>query len=45
MLQGFIDADLGGGIIKKRIGISGRSKSGGARTLIATASCVILNDR
>lgn len=36
MLQGLIDADLGGGVIKKRIGVSGRGKSGGARTLIAT---------
>ncbi|MET3108034.1 hypothetical protein AAKU67_004228 [Oxalobacteraceae bacterium GrIS 2.11] len=36
MLQGLIDADLGGGIVKKRIAVSGRGKSGGARTLIAT---------
>ena len=36
MLQGLIDADLGGGVVKKRIGISGRGKSGGVRTLIAT---------
>ena len=36
MLQGLIDADLGGGIVKKRIGLAGRGKRGGARTLIAT---------
>jgi len=36
MLLGLIDADLGGGVIKKRIGLPGRGKSGGARTLIAT---------
>jgi hypothetical protein len=34
--QGFINADLGGGIIKKRIAMGGRGKSGGARTLVAT---------
>jgi hypothetical protein len=36
MSQGLIDADLGGGIIKKRIALGGRGKSGGARTLVAT---------
>lgn len=36
MMQGLIDADLGGGIIKKRVGIAGRGKQGGARTLLAT---------
>ena len=36
MAQGLIDADLGGGVVKKRVGISGRGKRGGARTLIAT---------
>jgi hypothetical protein len=36
MAQGLIDADLGVGIVKKRVGVSGRGKSGGARTLIAT---------
>lgn len=36
MAQGLIDADLGGGVVKKRIGMAGRGKSGGARTLIAT---------
>lgn len=36
MDQGLIDADLGGGIVKKRIALPGRGKSGSARTLIAT---------
>ena len=36
MTQGLIDADLGGGIFKKRVGLSGRGKRGGARTLVAT---------
>ncbi|MFY9138571.1 MAG: type II toxin-antitoxin system RelE/ParE family toxin, partial [Zwartia sp.] len=33
MTHGLIDADLGGGILKKRVGLSGRGKRGGARTL------------
>jgi len=33
--QGLIDADLGGHVIKKRIGIRGRGKSGSVRTLLA----------
>ncbi len=36
MEQGLIDADLGGGIVKKRVSLPGRGKSGGARTLVAT---------
>lgn len=36
MVEGLIDAELGGGVVKKRIGIAGRGKRGGARTLIAT---------
>ena len=36
MIQGLIDADLGGGVVKKRVGLSGRGKRGGARTLVAT---------
>jgi hypothetical protein len=31
-----IDADLGAGVVKKRIALPGRGKSGGARTLLAT---------
>ena len=33
--QGLVDADLGGYVFKKRVAISGRGKSGGARTLLA----------
>ncbi|WP_157268940.1 type II toxin-antitoxin system RelE/ParE family toxin [Azohydromonas aeria] len=36
MAAGLIDADLGGGVVKKRIALPGRGKSGGARTLLAT---------
>jgi hypothetical protein len=36
MAQGLIDADLGGGVVKKRVGLGGRGKRGGARTLVAT---------
>lgn len=36
MTRGLIDADLGGGLVKKRIGLAGRGKRGGARTLLAT---------
>lgn len=33
--NGLIDADLGGHVIKKRIALGSRGKSGGARTLLA----------
>ena len=36
MIQGLIDADLGGGVVKKRVGLAGRGKRGGTRTLVAT---------
>jgi len=36
MSRGLIDADLGGSVVKKRVGLSGRGKRGGARTLVAT---------
>lgn len=36
MAQGLVDADLGGGVVKKRVGLAGRGKRGGARTLVAT---------
>lgn len=36
MAEGLIDAELGGGIVKKRVGLAGRGKRGGARTLVAT---------
>lgn len=34
--QGLIDGDLGGGVLKKRVGVPGRGKSGGARVVLAT---------
>ncbi len=34
--QGLVDADLGGGIIKKRIAMPGHGKRGSTRTLLAT---------
>jgi hypothetical protein len=36
MENGLIDAELGGGIVKKRVPLPGRGKRGGARTLLAT---------
>lgn len=33
---GLIDADLGGGLYKKRVARTGKGKSGGFRTLVAT---------
>ena len=36
MAAGLIDADLGGGVVKKRVALAGRGKRGGARTLLAT---------
>jgi hypothetical protein len=36
MEQGLIDAELGGGIVKKRIALKGKGKRGSTRTLIAT---------
>ena len=36
MEQGLVDADLGGGILKKRVALPGRGKSAGSRTLVAT---------
>ncbi len=35
MENGLVDADLGGNVYKKRIGIQGRGKRGGVRTLLA----------
>jgi hypothetical protein len=35
MTDGLIDAELGGQVCKKRVPVSNRGKSGGARTLIA----------
>jgi len=36
MVDGLIDADLGGGLFKKRVALPGRGKRGSARTLVAT---------
>ncbi len=36
MSQGLIDVDLGSGLVKKRVGMAGRGKRSGARTLVAT---------
>ncbi len=36
MERGLIDADLGGGVLKKRIALPNRGKSGSVHTLIAT---------
>ncbi len=35
MERGLIDADLGGHVLKKRVALAGRGKSGGVRTLLA----------
>lgn len=34
--EGLFEADLGGGIIKKRVALPGRGKRGSTRTLLAT---------
>ena len=36
MMQGLIEADLGGHVVKKRVALPGRGKRGGARTIVAT---------
>lgn len=36
MVNGLIDADLGGGIVKKRVALPGHGKRGSTRTLLAT---------
>jgi len=36
MVSGLIDADLGGGVFKKRVATPGRGKSASARTLLVT---------
>jgi hypothetical protein len=33
--QGLFEADLGGGVCKKRVAVPGRGKSGSTRTLVA----------
>ena len=36
MSDGLVDADLGSGLVKKRVARPGQGKSGGYRTLVAT---------
>ncbi len=36
MVRGLVDADLGGDVVKKRVPLPGRGKSGSTRTLVAT---------
>jgi hypothetical protein len=36
MSHGLVDADLGGGVVKKRVALPGQGKRGGARTIVAT---------
>lgn len=36
MINGLVDADLGGHLLKKRIALPGQGKRGGARTIVAT---------
>lgn len=36
MERGLIDADLGGNVVKKRIALPGKGKSGSVRTIVAT---------
>jgi hypothetical protein len=36
MAKGLIDADLGGGVLKKRLALPGKGKRGSVRTLVAT---------
>ena len=36
MTEGLYEADLGGGLVKKRVARTGQGKSGGFRTLVAT---------
>ncbi len=35
IVAGLIDGDLGGHVVKKRVGLQGRGKRGGVRTLLA----------
>ena len=35
MEQGLIDADLGGGVVKKRVALPGQGKSGSSRAIVA----------
>ena len=39
MEDGLIDAQLGGGLVKKRIAVGSSGKRGGARVIVATNFC------
>ena len=39
MVQGLVDGNLGGNLLKKRVGLSGRGKRGGGRRIVATNRC------
>ena len=36
MMQGLVDADLGGHLVKKRVALPGKGKRSGTRTIVAT---------
>ena len=36
IVRGLVDADLGGGLVKKRVALPGQGKRSGARTIVAT---------
>ena len=36
MMQGLVDAEIGGHLFKNRVAVPGRGKRGGARTILAT---------
>lgn len=36
IIRGLVDADLGGGVVKKRVALPGHGKRGSTRTIIAT---------
>ncbi len=35
IIGGLVDAELGGGVVKKRVGVANRGKRSGARTILA----------
>lgn len=39
IMQGLVDGDLGGNLLKKRISLPGRGKRSGGRTIVATNRC------
>jgi len=39
MVQGLVEGNLGGNLLKKRVGLSGRGKRGGCRTIVVTNRC------